>query len=83
MRMMLLVGLVVAAAACSSDSEEEQLPPQLELDAYILERGDLGLPPVTGIAESNPPSCGGMPIANWDWAKVSGEDSASGSNSGD
>lgn len=35
------------------------------------------------VAESYPPQCGGIPIANWDWGKVTGEQSASGTTWGE
>jgi hypothetical protein len=35
-----------------------------------------------GVAESYPPQCGGVPIANWDWSLVDGEESASGTTWG-
>jgi hypothetical protein len=35
-----------------------------------------------GVADSYPPQCGGVPIVNWDWAAVDGEESASGTTRG-
>jgi hypothetical protein len=35
-----------------------------------------------GIADSYPPQCSGLPIAEWDWTEVEGEESASGTTWG-
>ncbi|MGH3011465.1 MAG: hypothetical protein ACRDMY_06450, partial [Gaiellaceae bacterium] len=56
----------------------------------VLEQGDgMESPPhgpelcLGGVADSLPPQCGGVPIANWDWDAVEGEESASGTTWGD
>jgi hypothetical protein len=55
-----------------------------EADGTVLESPDhsaelcLG-----GIADSYPPQCSGLPIADWDWTEVEGEESASGTTWGD
>jgi len=66
-------------------------PEQLyEADGTVLEQGDgMELPAhgpelcLGGVAQSLPPQCGGVPIANWDWNAVEGEQSASGTTWGD
>jgi hypothetical protein len=66
-------------------------PAQLyEADATVLEQGEgMGFRThgpelcLGGVADSLPPQCGGVPIANWDWAAVDGEQSASGTTWGE
>jgi hypothetical protein len=66
-------------------------PEQLyEADAIVLEQGDGMESPahgpelcLGGSADSLPPQCGGVPIANWDWGAVEGEQSASGTTWGE
>jgi hypothetical protein len=54
-----------------------------ETNTTILESRDHG-PELClgGVAESYPPQCGGIPIANWDWSLVQGEEAASGTTWG-
>jgi hypothetical protein len=48
-----------------------------EADATVLEDGTHGpMLCLYAIAESLPPKCGDVPIRNWDWAWVDGEESA-------
>lgn len=66
-------------------------PEQLyEADATVLEQDDVGgFRPhgpelcLGGVDESWPPQCGGVPIVNWDWAAVDGEESEGGGTWGD
>jgi hypothetical protein len=59
-------------------------PGRYRADGTVLESPDhsaelcLG-----GIADSYPPQCSGLPIANWDWTEVEGEESASGTTWGE
>ncbi len=62
--------------------EPEQL---YDVNAMVLEEGGRMAPPahgpelcMGGVALSSPPQCGGVPIANWDWNAVEGEESAFG-----
>ncbi|MGH2591791.1 MAG: hypothetical protein ACRDGW_13485, partial [Actinomycetota bacterium] len=67
-----------------SPSEEPPISSQLyEANTTILESRDHG-PELClgGVADSYPPQCGGVPIANWDWDLVDGEESASGTTWG-
>jgi hypothetical protein len=66
-------------------SEEPPVSPaQLyEANTTILESREHG-PELClgGVADSLPPQCGGVPIANWGWDMVDGEESASGTTWG-
>ena len=60
-----------------------------EADTLVLERrGGLGHPRhgpmlcLGGVLLSYPPQCGDVPIANWDWGAVAGEETASGASWG-
>jgi hypothetical protein len=85
-----LAGALVALGACADPEPggpagvgvEE--PQRFQADATILEGPDHG-PELClgGVAESLPPQCGGVPIANWDWALVEGEESMSGTTWGE
>lgn len=58
-------------------------PGRYEADGTVLESPDHGAELcLGGIAESYPPQCSGLPIPNWDWSKVEGEESASGTTWG-
>lgn len=58
-------------------------PGRYEADGTVLESPDHGAALcLGGIAESHPPQCSGLPIPNWDWSKVEGEESASGTTWG-
>lgn len=55
-----------------------------QTDSMVLD--DPGRPPVLclgGVADSLPPQCDGIPIADWDWEAVDGEQSAAGSTWGE
>jgi hypothetical protein len=58
-------------------------PGRYEADGTVLEGPDHGAELcLGGIAESYPPQCSGLPIPNWDWSDVEGEESASGTTWG-
>src|SRR5215218_9391648 len=58
-------------------------PVELIGQGLVLENGSHGPQLCLGaIATSLPPQCGGPDIANWDWAKVSGESSVAGTTEG-
>jgi hypothetical protein len=58
-------------------------PGRYEADGTVLESPDHGAELcLGGIAESYPPQCSGLPIPNWDWSEVEGEESASGTTWG-
>jgi hypothetical protein len=58
-------------------------PGRYEADGTVLETPHHG-PELClgGIADSYPPQCSGLPIADWDWTEVEGEESASGTTWG-
>lgn len=54
-----------------------------EADTTVLESPDHGpMLCLGGIADSYPPQCGDVPISNWDWGSVEGEESVSGTTWG-
>ena len=57
--------------------------PHYEVDTTVLENQAHG-PELClgGMATSLPPQCGGVPVANWDWAKVTGFDERGGTKWG-
>jgi len=58
-------------------------PGRYEADGTVLKSLDHGAELcLGGIAESYPPQCSGLPIPNWDWSEVEGEESASGTTWG-
>lgn len=77
-----------AAAGTAEPTPDQPPPPQLyEGDGMVLEQRDgpdahgaelcLG-----GLRMSLPPQCGGIPLANWDWAAVGAEESRGGTTWG-
>lgn len=79
---------LVAVGACAERAPGDDLrggtgPQRLEANTTVLESGEHG-PELClgGVADSYPPQCGGVPIANWDWDLVEGEESASGTTWG-
>jgi hypothetical protein len=81
------------AVGGSSGADDDAPPPtapapdpdQLyEADGTVLEDPNHG-PELClgGVALSFPPQCGGVPLANWDWAAVDGEQSGSGTTWGE
>jgi hypothetical protein len=78
------IELVEQAVTDPSPSEEPPISSQLyEASTTILESREHG-PELClgGVADSYPPQCGGVPIADWDWDLVDGEESASGTTWG-
>jgi hypothetical protein len=58
-------------------------PPSYETNAIVLESPDHGPMLCLGaIPASYPPLCGTVPLSNWDWGMVDGEESASGTTWG-
>jgi hypothetical protein len=59
-------------------------PPLYASDATVLEARGSGPELCLGVVnDSYPPQCSGIPIANWDWNSVDGEESASGTTWGE
>jgi hypothetical protein len=60
----------------SSSAKSEPAPSRLyEVNATVLEDRSHGpMLCLSGILESLPPQCGNVPIANWDWQAVRGEE---------
>jgi hypothetical protein len=56
--------------------------PLYESDAIVLESPEHGAELCFGANDSYPPQCSGIPISNWDWGIVDGEESASGTTWG-
>jgi hypothetical protein len=88
-RITVLLLLAVAAGACGDTAATR--PPGIgrptaglyEVNATVLESEEHG-PELClgGIAASYPPQCGGVPLRNWDWNRVDGEERADGSGWG-
>ena len=56
---------------------------EYEADTTVLESADHGPMLCLGaIADSYPPQCGDVPLENWEWGSVEGEESASGTTWG-
>lgn len=86
----LLVAIPLVAAACADrpiDAEGPSggfEPTRYQVDGTVLESAEHGPELcVGGIADSLPPQCSGLPIPNWEWAEVAGEESLSGTTWGD
>jgi hypothetical protein len=85
-----LTGALLALGACAERGPQgpaeggDPGPQRYQADATVLESPDHG-PELClgGIADSLPPQCSGVPIANWDWDLVEGEESASGTTWGE
>jgi hypothetical protein len=79
--LLLLVGACGDRPADPGDTGPE--PGRYEADGTVLESPDHGAELcLGGIADSYPPQCSGLPIADWDWTEVEGEESASGTTWG-
>ena len=89
-----LLSAVFVAACGSGDPDVAGVDPDAnqlyEANATVLEQGGGMESPshgpelcLGGVAESLPPQCGGVPIVNWDWDAVEGEESVSGTTWGD
>jgi hypothetical protein len=85
MRTRVLLGcLVLATAGCGADRLQTADPAQLHRGtATVLESPAHG-PELClgGQQDSYPPQCGGVPITNWDWDAVDGQESANGTTWG-
>jgi hypothetical protein len=69
----------VSSAPVATEPERQVL---YEANATVLEDKSHGPSLCTVIASSLPPQCGDVPITNWDWARVEGEESLSGTTWG-
>jgi hypothetical protein len=80
-----------AAVGVSTGAAEEPTPTvpgadasQLyQADATVLDAGEGSMLCLGGMLLSLPPQCGDIPIANWDWKAVEGEESMAGTTWGD
>lgn len=82
----ILVQILVIATACAEPVERstEPEPARYEANGTVLESPDHSPELCLGaIADSLPPQCGGLPIANWDWSEVGGEESTRGTTWGE
>lgn len=86
------VGVVVAAAGCGGDSGApvaagdgpRRGEARYEATATVLESATHGPSLCLGaVATSYPPQCGTLPITNWDWSRVDGEQAAMGTTWGE
>jgi hypothetical protein len=83
------VALVLAGCAASDPGDDAPAPTvaarerRYQATATVLQSRDHG-PELclTGIARSLPPACRGLPIPNWRWDQVEGEQTASGTTWG-
>jgi hypothetical protein len=81
--------LVIAASCADAPADPNgpgagSGPTRYETDGTVLEGPDHGPELCLGaIADSLPPQCGGLPIRDWDWAGVEGEESVGGTTWGD
>jgi hypothetical protein len=74
----LLLLLPTGAAGDASAQVARRTPQRYEATGTVLQSRAHGPELCFAVAESYPPQCGGIPIRNWDWGKVTGEQSASG-----
>ncbi|MGZ5292003.1 MAG: hypothetical protein ACXWEH_06745 [Actinomycetota bacterium] len=80
----------IVLAACADPAPESPAgvpdsgPPRYQANTTVLESDAHG-PELCfgGVADSLPPQCGGVPIANWDWDLADGEESLSGTTWGE
>lgn len=79
-----LAGCTASSTADSGLSDRPWTPERAPTPAVvhgagtILDAGDAPVLCLGKIADSLPPQCTGVALADWDWAAVDGEDSASG-----
>jgi hypothetical protein len=85
----IVVLALLALAACAErgtigGSPEPVDPFQpYQADTTVLESPDHGpMLCLGGVADSYPPQCGDVPVENWDWGSVLGEESAAGTTWG-
>ena len=89
MRLPLLLVVPVLAAGCGAEGDRlgsHAAPDEgrvHEGSGVVLESPEHG-PELclSGVAESYPPQCGGVPLVGWDWAAVDGEETANGTTWG-
>lgn len=80
---LLLLGACGDPMADPADPGSGPGPARYAADGTVLESPDHGGELcLGGIADSYPPQCSGLPIPNWDWREVEGEESASGTTWG-
>ena len=83
------LSLLVGCAGVASDPPDPPRPghadePLYEADTMVLEDDTHGpMLCLGGIATSLPPQCGDVPIANWNWERVEGEERMSGTTWGE
>jgi hypothetical protein len=81
--LLFLLGACGDPRSYPGDPRSEPGPARYEADGTVLEAPDHGAELcLGGVADSYPPQCSGLPIADWDWTKVKGEESASGTTWG-
>ncbi|MGH2635770.1 MAG: hypothetical protein ACRDHU_06470 [Actinomycetota bacterium] len=90
MRLPVLVAATVlslaALAGCADPASDPGAggdPQRYQTDGTVLESSDHGPELCFAVAESYPPQCSGIPLIDWDWGLVEGEESASGTTWGD
>lgn len=80
---MVLAGLLVAGgAACGDATNGTPDGVRYEGSFAVLESPSHGPELCANIDESLPPQCSGLPIRNWDWDEVDGEESRNGTTWG-
>jgi hypothetical protein len=81
--LLLLLGACGDPSADPADPGSGTASGRYEADGTVLESSDHGAELcLGGIADSYPPQCSGLPIRDWDWSEVEGEESASGTTWG-
>jgi hypothetical protein len=87
----LLAIIALTLVGCATSDPGDQAPGQTaatrqgryQATAMVLERRDHGPELCLGVVlDSFPPRCGGLPIPNWRWDQVEGEQTASGTTWG-
>ena len=93
-RFLLLAALLVLLPSCAASGGGAASPPgqpraggtphgRYQATGTVLENQAHGPELCLGaIAESYPPQCGGLPLPNWDWDQVEGEERAAGTTWG-
>ena len=91
MRRLLLVAIPLLLVGCATDASGGRTPAKTtsaqeqryQATATVLQSRDHGPELCLGfVADSFPPLCGGLPITNWRWDQVEGEQAASGTTWG-